>query len=710
MKAEKENKPAAAASTSSKQVQGKRVSDVQASPLKKLREDETATLITLGVKILLEVFLCLEPKDLINVSYTCAALCRTLLSVEHRFVWERALEKAVPSAPDCPRGISLPAYCELLFVERCHFCRKSRVHTIAGECLLRACKECRENEQNFAKVNESYMPLPFPPGVLVKDIAPIYRLSKDRNPVLYVPRIRWAAICERMDVLSIQEDRLQQTGEDYGQDVEEKRKLLVTELSEFKRLRKAFARELEGWSREHKRLEKDHLQSRRLVQILERIAETSGDLSAEVHLLDDSARRKFQRLAQTKKSRLLVDKEWAIIHGPVVQHLQDTRATRLSKQRAEPHIQTIRHIVLHLDALASFHADRFVAARPTIADLCLHPGVKSAVIAPILEAAQAHHDPLPDIGHGMGGVIELAIKGFVNDAQSVLRKIAAKGICSVLRDIEEEELGEHVGLEELPHVWFACKNCGCDTMTASQTYQHRCLRLNHKTRLEPQSSDDDLVNALGEVSNNSEDTVVAMKKHITFNSEVFEKARRLLSVAPLQVPLNLSVDYPDGRGVEYRAACRNCEYIMTWRRALVHRCELGYDGELGYEDRSSMPAMELVSSQVAANTKILEGQQPRDWRTAPTLFCVYCAHWDPADHEAYTSIYYLEQHLADTHGIKRKSQKYNDYVAARGEAYWDAFQDEPGYVSFADFQAALTKHPLDEAHKVLQPNMTSRKA
>ncbi|KII90910.1 hypothetical protein PLICRDRAFT_106564, partial [Plicaturopsis crispa FD-325 SS-3] len=101
------------------------------------------------------------PRDLLNLSRVSKAFARMLLSKQASptWIWRDSLRQ-ISGLPECPVGLTLPRYVNLVFVPRCHvrslfssnrlptdidsaqFCLKRRVHQIFWELHFRCCARC----------------------------------------------------------------------------------------------------------------------------------------------------------------------------------------------------------------------------------------------------------------------------------------------------------------------------------------------------------------------------------------------------------------------------------------------------------------------------------------------------------------------------------------------------------------------------------------
>ncbi|KAK1219525.1 hypothetical protein PQX77_017760 [Marasmius sp. AFHP31] len=93
--------------------------------------------------ILFEIFVCLEPRDLLRISRTSKDLRNILMSKSSLFIWRTSRKNA--SVPDPFPRMSEPAFAHLLFDPHCHFCSTAIVQTIIWEAMCRCCNRCLDS-------------------------------------------------------------------------------------------------------------------------------------------------------------------------------------------------------------------------------------------------------------------------------------------------------------------------------------------------------------------------------------------------------------------------------------------------------------------------------------------------------------------------------------------------------------------------------------
>ncbi|KDQ49485.1 hypothetical protein JAAARDRAFT_42903 [Jaapia argillacea MUCL 33604] len=90
-----------------------------------------------------QIFGHLGPKDLLNLSRTSVDLSQTLLSRGSVGLWKSA--RILLDAPECPAGMSEPAWTDLLFGSGCQECGTKGVTQADFSIRRRACNKCRRD-------------------------------------------------------------------------------------------------------------------------------------------------------------------------------------------------------------------------------------------------------------------------------------------------------------------------------------------------------------------------------------------------------------------------------------------------------------------------------------------------------------------------------------------------------------------------------------
>ncbi|KAF8807884.1 hypothetical protein BYT27DRAFT_7099840 [Phlegmacium glaucopus] len=164
-----------------------------------------ASLPSMPLDILFEIFGHLKPYDILRLSRTTKDFRRLLLSKSSLSIWKATLSN-VPGLPDCPPGMSEPAWTNLVFSPYCNFCLTTSIRKVQWMFRLRICSRCAKEhlvESRFAfhpfEGNMEYI-IPTYPG---KKGAKIYlksdcKLVEDQYAALQKGKAQRLFVEERM--------------------------------------------------------------------------------------------------------------------------------------------------------------------------------------------------------------------------------------------------------------------------------------------------------------------------------------------------------------------------------------------------------------------------------------------------------------------------------------------------------------------------------
>ncbi|KAI9571239.1 hypothetical protein HD554DRAFT_152106 [Boletus coccyginus] len=108
-----------------------------------LREhnEHNQQLVDKPLDVLIQIFLSLDPLDLLHLARTTKVLRAFLLSRSKSSALWKAAISSVKNFPPCPKDLSAPAYTHLTFVPVCHGCF-CPCETIEWELRMRCCPSC----------------------------------------------------------------------------------------------------------------------------------------------------------------------------------------------------------------------------------------------------------------------------------------------------------------------------------------------------------------------------------------------------------------------------------------------------------------------------------------------------------------------------------------------------------------------------------------
>ncbi|RDX52712.1 hypothetical protein OH76DRAFT_1480331 [Lentinus brumalis] len=104
----------------------KQVENTKGKPPKGRNVGKLMQVLNVPVEVFLEIASHLQPLDLLHLARASLELRETLMSRKMRSVWIAARKNLDPPMPDCPEGMSEPAYASLVFEAQCIACGAGR--------------------------------------------------------------------------------------------------------------------------------------------------------------------------------------------------------------------------------------------------------------------------------------------------------------------------------------------------------------------------------------------------------------------------------------------------------------------------------------------------------------------------------------------------------------------------------------------------------
>ncbi|KAF9072122.1 hypothetical protein BDP27DRAFT_441731 [Rhodocollybia butyracea] len=102
--------------------------------------------------VILEIFCCVEPGDLLCLSRTSKDLRTILMSRRYEYIWRSAREN-VDGLPPRPDDLNEPQYAHLLFDAYCYICKRKGCENILWTFRARVCLKC----STFLQDNVEYL-------------------------------------------------------------------------------------------------------------------------------------------------------------------------------------------------------------------------------------------------------------------------------------------------------------------------------------------------------------------------------------------------------------------------------------------------------------------------------------------------------------------------------------------------------------------------
>ena len=248
---------------------------------------------------------------------------------------------------------------------------------------------------------------------------------------------------------------------------------------------------------------------------------------------------------------------WNARRDRIIESLREARSSRLSLELTNFYVEALQEFVKFLDSCTEDVPPEL--ARPSVADLCLHPSVRHNIIEPLVRCVAGN---LPFDFSEAWGFVSSASHEWRYSFQETLQEIARLGINRLM--------GERVGdlngvdLNPLACTWFVCEQSACDheTLHMEQAMNHTCLRAHPDIAGGPA---DNLQEALFQLTGNClRTTPWRIRSCIKFSERAFKRARKILFLYDLSSHASLA----DAESMRIRIACAKCEVIMTWKRTV----------------------------------------------------------------------------------------------------------------------------------------------
>ncbi|KAH0584489.1 hypothetical protein J132_04007 [Termitomyces sp. J132] len=273
------------------------------------RRGQLEEISRMPLDILYEIFLQLDPIDILSLSRVSKSLRKILMRRSSTYIWKNARAR-IPGLPECPIDMSEPAYANLAFYPYCQFCLKAYVSpgTILWGSRTKACKNC------FAEHFEHY-PNDFPDNVMPSEM-----ILNDRG-VAYI----------------VNKDTLRQY-------LAEWKGLQGTALDEWctrkqseQKIREEHADKCKMWNKTRNRERSDELDNLR-GQRYQAIKAKLSDLGwgEEIfHLENSTHRRLFLGHKLINQPKVLTERIWGNIKDVLIDFLEKAKARRLDKLRRD---------------------------------------------------------------------------------------------------------------------------------------------------------------------------------------------------------------------------------------------------------------------------------------------------------------------------------------------------------------------------------------
>ncbi|KJA21129.1 hypothetical protein HYPSUDRAFT_42500 [Hypholoma sublateritium FD-334 SS-4] len=496
-----------------------------------------------------EIFMYLQPIDLLHLTRTNKDLRKYLMSRSSTMVWKTARSTIIPAMPECPDDLSEPAYAELAFGKGCHYCQRKvgTIHT-AWYARRRICNHCiyEECKQNCAKPPsiyelfgnfdfESYLPK------ITVDTAPKSRRSRYERTFYFVEFFaRWTEKAKTMATMDERKLWIQRTQTAAHQ----------------------HAHQCASWSvgliNHQRTIAIQQVESRREL-VAERVAALGW--TDEVAKMERRFKPYFQNLPATEKlyRKELTDQNLAELDPVINKYMEDIKHQRLEQERTVLLSERLAVLKKVYTDFASSVPSSDKALSATAVEIFMEPSIQDIIVNLPKEQKLTEEDLLPTL---------VAIFPDVNKRirKSIDDQLLAHAVTAYKEAGGEYDL-DPATVFDLVTTLFHCSSCskqfGYDLAVA-----HECTR---KNSLPKDLPDVDIISrSLGAIG--------SYRTHAKIIVDVDGMAyiREALKLCGLD-PSNTTKKMMDDLNPIFECLLCNEETkgraTMTWARAFRHRFE-----------------------------------------------------------------------------------------------------------------------------------------
>ncbi|TFK92315.1 hypothetical protein K466DRAFT_595360 [Polyporus arcularius HHB13444] len=576
--------------------------------------------------ILYEVFLHLYPYDLLQLARTTKTLRKLLMTRSALTIWKRASEN-LADFPDCPGGLTEPAYVNLMFSPHCHFCIKARVLKVMWACRVRCCKSCFKDAfvdfDGLSSIEhpryDALRPAAMLPSEVVND--KVYFLKRDVHRLFeYLATFNGDAQAFK--------------------DVEDERIQAVEDQEQI-------AEALEDWrvaDNHRRRTERTELTKRREDQILERLRQCG--FRDDLRYMTSDLFLRFMNHPLVKQPKELTDRIWNNIKAPMMAWVEEARGELRMHQHCEHYTD---RLCVFRSALKGFYAlHHYPEVVPSVADFSWHTPAFREILD---KGRDEFFGDLEHYSEEFNEVIENVMERWRADMARQLYDMVPPEIRPPLHkrhtrkregkekatDLEANEDASDAGEDDAiptdeqitlalnaPVTWFRCTVNGC-LLDYPRVLAHECAKTGPPVNLQPETERDDLQNAYHIVLkefpwNFTGDKIVYdMDAHRAAEEVVRATLSNMNAVPHLTDKSwfdNLDERYVCGQCSNYVCLC-----VMPWRVAVKHISDETHRGKdvrvtmLNVADRLEVLDQEAESSDFLEDQYKMWGCIREDCRT-----------------------------------------------------------------------------------------------
>ncbi|KAI0820028.1 hypothetical protein BC628DRAFT_1498125 [Trametes gibbosa] len=588
--------------------------------------------------ILIEIFSCMHPRDLLNLARTSKDFRTFLMSRNSAPFWKAARQQ-VEGLPECPSFLSEPQYSNLLFFSQCHNCLKANIQAITWEVYARYCQSCKDQllfqeitpECDFIKeVKRETQVQGF--AFTVIHLTPQRRYALHDQRFLFKPELerlrgQWAKLTDA-------EDKIR-----FAQAQADTVKERVTPITALKRWK---VTQSDVRSAELEAIRKGRLQS-----ILKRLEEEGW--ADELAKMDIHDNYRLEANKVVRKAQKLTNNGWRTIREELLEFMESVRTGRLARERAkvlQDRFEILYAVVSDYEsAQPSERRSATSELQAKFADLATMPQFKALVEAPI--------------------ETEVTVRDFVH-LQSSIPSLKAEW----LEARKTELLSQAEGLPEvaspllLAMVAFKCISCARADLRWPNILAHKCTR-DRRYGWSPYTSQ----MALRSVCMPKGEDLPWRGSELTFCKDDVQVRRSVITACGLDPDTATHEDMDQREARLVCTACSPdilvaCKAAYDWKQAITHK-RSGFKS-MPSSNLECQGSWKLLDPQLTA--RVLECEQTLTplnasyspllpW-TGPMKCCAHCRHSTQND---------MVAHCKDRHAVEtpQLGEDYYDHPDSR---------------------------------------------
>ncbi|RXW22810.1 hypothetical protein EST38_g3050 [Candolleomyces aberdarensis] len=539
--------------------------------------------------ILLEIFVHLEPGDLLALSRANKDLRVLLLNRSIALpLWTSAFESVKPAPPKCPEDLTLPQYANLLYGRRCMFCDGAQSLRVSWICYLRVCTYCLDKQTKFVQSNfKAYTRE-------VYSVVPYFSFRKDRFYILVYSR----EACERK---SKELARLTDQPKAQLEYIKQEKKKIA---GRGKRLGGFLDWESTIATAKYKDTVTGH--NVRVEALLERLA--------ALGYADDLARLSrdaIETLPGFKGSNPLTEKGWEVLKPKLIEVLEEVKNIWYQEKMSEAVSSRSHNLLLVYEYFLSNHRDLEPTAPPHGQLLAKLEPFKTLIYntPPSQDVTQAdmlaHLDQIPEIVKNWSeNVINILLSLLPQEQEAGRKTKGGKGTSKKGKG----PVPDPAVLERATTI-FGCNRCPpsqSELLLFPHVVSHECLNYRHGKVPEEEQWDPNCW------------WIECHDSQLEFDEAASECASAIINALGKDPKTTTWKELDeDNQRVECLTCRKNKRLVMDWRHAILHELAKHLDED----DDTRENRWQMLDSESLAQAYKLESPNRRP---APERLCVEC--------------------------------------------------------------------------------------